>query len=107
MASFASVEEALEAVGPILDAGRTKGLSAVELLDDVVLDAARGNIEYRKYVDLLPGASSLGGGQPKAALYVEFFGFGESAKMDVAQGFATLEPLRAMRGFAGMAAVRR
>lgn len=69
--SFASVEDAIAAVKPLLDAGLPLGLTAVELLDDVVLDAARGNIEHRRYVDLLPGANAALN-EPKAALYVEF-----------------------------------
>ncbi|MBX3357645.1 MAG: FAD-binding protein [Phycisphaeraceae bacterium] len=101
--SFGSVEEAIGAVTPILGVGLARGLSAVELLDDVVLEAARGNIEYRKYVDLLPGASEEGGGQPRAALYVEFFGFGEEAAREVSAGFGALEAVRGLAGFAGMA----
>lgn len=69
--SFASVEDAIAAVKPLLDSGLPLGLSAVEMLDDVVLDAARGNIEYRRYVELLPGADAALN-EPKAALYVEF-----------------------------------
>ncbi len=72
--SFQTLEHAIAAVQPILDAGLPMGLSAVELLDDVVLDAARGNIEYARYVDLLPGANAATG-EPKAVLYVEFFAF--------------------------------
>ena len=63
----------------------------MELLDDVVLDAARGNIEYRRYVDMLPGADASRG-EPKAALYIEFFGF--------AGGRAEVEAGRPQRGLA-------
>ena len=81
--SFQTLEHAIAAVKPILDAGLPLGLSAVELLDDVVLDAARGNIEYRRYVDLLPGANDLTG-EPKAVLYVEYFAFDASHEIHVA-----------------------
>ncbi len=89
--SFATVEDAIAAVKPLLDAGRPLGLSAVEMLDDVVLDAARGNIEYKRYVDLLPGADATRR-EPKAALYVEFSAFGmgatgRSAGEELAEGF--------------------
>jgi len=66
IASFATLEEAMDAVNPIL----TTGPSAVELLDDVVLRAARGNEVCRPYVDLLPRAK--GGVEPQAVLYVEY-----------------------------------
>ncbi|HNB59048.1 MAG TPA: FAD-linked oxidase C-terminal domain-containing protein [Phycisphaerales bacterium] len=74
VASFSTLEAAIDAVQPLLSLGLPLGLSAVELLDDVVLDAARGNIEYRRYVELLPGASAERN-EPKAVLYVEFFAF--------------------------------
>lgn len=89
--SFRTLEDAIEATKPILDTCLPLGLTAVELLDDVVLDAARGNIEYRKYVDLLPGADA-NRGDPKAALYVEFFGF-EDGVAAVETGFAALKAL--------------
>ena len=81
--SFQTLEHAIAAVKPILDAGLPLGLSAVELLDDVVLDAARGNIEYRRYVELLPGANVLTN-EPKAVLYVEFFAFDAVTEIDEA-----------------------
>ncbi len=89
--SFATLEDAIGATKPILDACLPRGLTAVELLDDVVLDAARGNIEYRTYVDLLPGADAARG-EPKAALYVEFFGFDPTSngRDDVTAGFDAL-----------------
>jgi FAD/FMN-containing dehydrogenase/Fe-S oxidoreductase len=64
--SFASVQQAVEAVCEILKTGP----SAVELLDDVVLDAGRNNAVCRQYVDLLPRATA--GGDPAAVLYVEY-----------------------------------
>src|SRR5262249_47296953 len=71
--SFGSLEAAIDATGPIIEEGLPRGLTAIELLDEMVLDAARGNIEFRSYVDLLPGADA-GRREPKAVLYVEFFG---------------------------------
>ncbi len=66
IASFATLDEAMNAVNPIL----TTDPSAVELLDDVVLRAAMGNDVCRPYVDLLPRAN--GGAAPMAVLYVEY-----------------------------------
>jgi len=65
--AFDSVESAIDAVVPLLDLRP----SAIELLDDLIVDLARQNTEQRRYVELLPGNPS---GQPvKAVLYVEFF----------------------------------
>jgi FAD/FMN-containing dehydrogenase/Fe-S oxidoreductase len=63
---FDTLEAAIEAVAPLL---QTKPV-AVELLDDVVLGVASANIEYRRYVDLMPRP---GGRPPRAVLYVEYF----------------------------------
>lgn len=68
IASFASLDAAMDAVNPIL-ATRP---SAVELLDDVVLRAAKGNEVCRPYVDLLPRTTT--GAEPAAVLYVEYQG---------------------------------
>jgi FAD/FMN-containing dehydrogenase len=65
MLSFESVDAAIAAVPAILATAPT----AVELLDDVVLDAARGNVECSRYVSLLP---TIYGEPPAAALYVEY-----------------------------------
>lgn len=65
IAAFESVEAAIESVPAIL----ASGASAVELLDDVVLDAARNNTECRPYADLIPTVRGAGA---KAALYVEY-----------------------------------
>lgn len=64
--AFESVDEAIEAVMPIL---RT-GPSAVELLDDTVIDLALANAEYARYVDLMPQPLD---GKLRAVLYVEYF----------------------------------
>jgi len=77
--AFASVDEAIEAVLPIL----ATGPSAVELLDDVVLDLAAANAEYRRYVELMPRA---GGRLPKAVLYVEYFAHGDAGADQGASG---------------------
>jgi FAD/FMN-containing dehydrogenase/Fe-S oxidoreductase len=75
--AFATLEDAMDAVVPIVGTNP----SAVELLDDVVLDAARLNNECRKYLSLvpriLPSPGTPGEGQgeglePKAILYVEY-----------------------------------
>jgi FAD/FMN-containing dehydrogenase/Fe-S oxidoreductase len=88
---FSSVDEAIDAVGSILETGP----SAVELLDDMVIEVARANTEYRRYVDLLPSAD---GETPGAALYVEYFAMDDEAELT--QKFARLErlvPKAAMR----------
>ena len=63
---FASVRESLANLKAIL---ATKP-AAVELVDDVVIDVALRNTEYRQYVELMPkpAAGLLG-----AVLYVEYF----------------------------------
>ena len=63
--SFNKLEDAIAAVPPSLATGCT----AVELMDDVVLEAARGNAECRRYLDLLP---DVHGQPPAAVLYVEY-----------------------------------
>jgi FAD/FMN-containing dehydrogenase/Fe-S oxidoreductase len=63
---FDTLEAAIEAVAPLLQTGPV----AVELLDDVVLGVASANIEYRRYVDLMPRPD---GAPPRAVLYVEYF----------------------------------
>lgn len=82
--AFDSVDAALEAVGPIL----TTGPSAVELLDDVVLDAARGNEECRRYLEIMPRPN---GGEAQSILYVEYFAFDPAAsKQEIAAKFTAL-----------------
>ena len=63
---FETVRESLARLAAILE---TKP-AAVELVDDVVIDVARRNNEYRQYVDLMPTPPSGGLG---AVLYVEYF----------------------------------
>ncbi|CAG0951398.1 hypothetical protein PHYC_00222 [Phycisphaerales bacterium] len=64
---FDSLDAAIERVVPIL----ATNPSAIELLDDTVIDLARANTEYRRYVELMPRPV---GGELKAVLYVEYFG---------------------------------
>ena len=77
---FDSLDGAIEAVLPILATGPT----AVELLDDTVVDLARANVEYRRYVDLMPAPTA---GALRAVLYVEYFG---ASGAEIEAGFAAL-----------------
>lgn len=61
--SFASVDAAIAAVPGTL----TLGPAGVELLDDLIMDLARGNKECSKHIAILPDTSA------KAVLFVEFF----------------------------------
>jgi len=81
--SFPTLEEAIDAVRPCLATGCT----AVELIDDVVLEAARGNNECRRYMDLLPDVDSR---PPAAVLYVEYQ---EQSAEAVQERFARLREL--------------
>ena len=72
--AFESVDAAIAAVPAILATNPT----AIELLDDIVIDLARANREYRRYVELLPAPA---GGSVKAVLYVEYFAFGDSIEI--------------------------
>jgi FAD/FMN-containing dehydrogenase/Fe-S oxidoreductase len=87
VASFASVDEAIDAVQAIV----ASGASAVELLDDVVLDAARGNAMCRPYVELIPKVQLREAG---AALYVEYQA--EASAPPEAELDARFESLRAL-----------
>jgi FAD/FMN-containing dehydrogenase len=86
IAGFADVDAALRSLAAILE---TKP-AAVELIDDVVIDLARGNTQCARYVELLP---RLGGRSPGAVLYVEYFGEdpGEIAALQAGLG-ETLRP---------------
>ena len=79
---FATVDDALAALATMI-ATRP---SAVELIDDVIVDLARQNREYSKYVDLMPRPE---GTQLGAAMYVEYFG------QSLAEVEASLADLRA------------
>lgn len=67
VAAFESVEEAIDAVVPLLETGP----SAIELLDDLVVSLARKNAQCRSYVENLPAPRS--GGELQAVLYIEYF----------------------------------
>jgi len=64
--SFDSLEASIDVVPAIVSTGPT----AVELLDDVVLEAASHNNECRGYLELFPMTSS--GYSPRAVLFVEY-----------------------------------
>jgi FAD/FMN-containing dehydrogenase/Fe-S oxidoreductase len=64
--SFDSLEESIDLTPAII----TTGCCAVELLDDVVLEAAASNNECRGYLELFPLTST--GQRPKAVLFVEY-----------------------------------
>jgi FAD/FMN-containing dehydrogenase/Fe-S oxidoreductase len=91
--TFFTLEDAIASVTPILDMGLPMGLTAIELLDDVVLDAAMGNIEYRRYVEMLPGGEGAAEGKLKAVLYVEFSAFSDGHGQELASAFAALQAL--------------
>ncbi len=78
---FESLDAAIAAVIPILSTNPT----AVELLDDTVIDLARANTEYRRYVDLMPQPAQ--GHTLKAVLYVEYF---EHTAQQVDESFKNL-----------------
>ena len=63
---FPTLDEAIASVQALLELGP----SAVELLDDLVVGLARKNIEYARYVELMPQPRE---GLLEAVLYVEFF----------------------------------
>lgn len=105
VATFATLEDAIAAVVPILQIGRPLGLTAVELLDDVVLEAAMGNIEYRRYVAMLPGGELAATGNLKAVLYIEFSAFSDRPAEELGNAFSTMEGLvRSLPGFRAMQA---
>jgi FAD/FMN-containing dehydrogenase/Fe-S oxidoreductase len=64
---FASVDESLAALAAML---ATKP-AAVEMIDEVIIDLARANREYAKYVELMPRPE---GTELGAVMYVEYFG---------------------------------
>lgn len=82
---FESLDAAIEAVVPILSTTP----SAVELLDDIVLDLARANTEYARYVELMP---TPGNGQLRAILYVEYFASNEEQLGSMFRALTSLVP---------------
>lgn len=79
--SFESSTAAIDAVVAVLGTGP----SAVELIDDVVLQAARGNAQCRQYMDLL---EPVGGAAPCGVLYVEYQATDSAAQIQ--EAFARL-----------------
>ncbi len=75
---FDDLDAAIDLVPSLLEAGPT----AVELLDDLIIDLARRNIEHRRSVDLMP--QPTGDAPLRAVLYVEFW---EDDAAAVAAGF--------------------
>jgi len=64
--AFETLDAAIEAVLPMLELKP----AAIEMLDDLIVGLARENLEYRRYVELLPEPPS---GPAAAVLYCEFF----------------------------------
>jgi len=96
---FESLDAAIDAVLPILVTNPT----AVELLDDTVIDLARANMEYRRYVDLMPQPAA--GKTLKAVLYVEYFELTAdrvAASFDALRAVAAGIPLQAHTDAAAM-----
>jgi len=84
--AFTSVDEAIAAVIPILSTGP----SAVELVDNVVIEAARNNLECSPFVDAFPKPAGTKG-DPVAVLYVEYHSL--TGQAEITQRFAALEAL--------------
>lgn len=80
--SFSAVEDAIGAVAPIL----TLSPAGVELLDELIMDLARGNKECARYVDVLPDRGA------KAVLFVEFFGDSDEQIRTAFAGLRALLP---------------
>lgn len=75
IAGFASLEAAIDAVCPLLETSP----SAVELLDDMVIDLARANAHLRPTVDLMPQPA---GAPVQAVLYVEHEAASDPAELE-------------------------
>ncbi|MCB9848457.1 MAG: FAD-binding protein [Phycisphaeraceae bacterium] len=77
--AFASLDEAIAAVNPIL----TTNPTAVELLDDLLMQLAQENAVQRGNVALMP---TIDGKPPAAVLYVEYSAFGGTGELDAGAG---------------------
>lgn len=87
---FSSLDASIERVVPILSTDPT----AVELLDDTVVDLALANAEYRAYAELMPKPAD---GRPlKAVLYVEYFGQTDAEVRDAVEKLRRVVPGVAM-----------
>lgn len=83
---FSDLDAAIEVVPRILATSPT----AVELLDDTVVDLALANTEYRAYAEMMPRPAD---GKPlKAVLYVEYFGASESEVRGKAESLRAAVP---------------
>jgi FAD/FMN-containing dehydrogenase/Fe-S oxidoreductase len=87
LVSFASVDAAIAVVTDLLKTG----VSAVELVDDVVIEAALHNIECREYVKAFP---LVNGQAPAAVLYVEYQEQSAEAMNERMAGVARVLPAR-------------
>lgn len=77
---FSSLDSAIDSVVAILGTSP----SAVELLDDTVIDLARANVECSRYVEVCPSPRE---GALRAVLYVEYFA---SSQGEIRERFAAL-----------------
>ena len=82
--AFASLDEAIEAVNPIL----TTNPTAIELLDDLLMSLAQDNPVQRSNVAMMP---TIKGEPPEAILYVEYSAFENEDELDAA--LAALEAI--------------
>ncbi|MHA7813165.1 MAG: FAD-binding and (Fe-S)-binding domain-containing protein [Phycisphaerales bacterium] len=80
--SFDSVDHAIRSVEAILELGP----AGVELLDDLIMDLARGNKECARYIEVLPDAGA------KAVLFVEFFADTDEEITEKLDGLGRLLP---------------
>jgi FAD/FMN-containing dehydrogenase/Fe-S oxidoreductase len=80
--SFRSVEDAIRAVEPIL----ALHPAGIELLDELIMDLARGNTECAQYIAVLPDTSA------KAVLFVEFFGPNQESVLSGLDRLASILP---------------
>ncbi|MBC8106285.1 MAG: FAD-binding oxidoreductase, partial [Anaerolineae bacterium] len=81
IAAFSSLNDAIDRVSAIVATRPT----AVELIDDVVMEAALGNLATRPLVELLP---KINGTIPRFVLYVEYTA--EKSLDEIDTGFAAL-----------------
>ncbi len=83
--AFTDIDEAMCALRSIL----TTEPAAVELIDNLIIDLARKNAQYSRYVGLLP---TVNGETPKAVLYVEYFEDDQSQLIETLSELASQYP---------------